>query len=77
MKNLESDKLRIEMIMRGLSTAEMAKMVGTIRQRILNVLSFSDRTWPIRARINRTLKKRIFSRQPHRTPGPTSHKTKD
>jgi hypothetical protein len=69
-ENLESDELRIEMIRRGLTYRDLAKIVGTVPQRIANVLSYSDRTWPIRAAINRALRKRIFRKPLRRQPGP-------
>jgi alkylated DNA nucleotide flippase Atl1 len=69
-KNLEADILRIEMIRRALTYRDLARMVGTIPQRVANVLSGSDRTWPIRRALNRVLRQRIFANPPKQKPGP-------
>jgi hypothetical protein len=69
-KNQESDDLRIEMIRRGITYRELAEMVGKGPQRVANVLAYSDRTWPIRAAINRALHKKIFRKPLRRKPGP-------
>lgn len=69
-KNLECDELRIEMIRRGLTYRDLARMVSVGAPRIANVLSFSDRTWPIRAKINQALRKRIFYKPARQNPGP-------
>jgi hypothetical protein len=74
-RNLELDTLRIEMIRRGLTYRDLAALVKTQPQRIANILSGSDRTWPLRARINRLLRKRIFAK-PANTRGRVEGTTK-
>jgi hypothetical protein len=61
-KNAELDLLRIKMIERGLTYRDLAAMAGKKPQRVANVLSGSDRTWPIRAAINRALRSKLFSK---------------
>ena len=59
-KIAELDLFRIELILRGLTYRDVAAMVGKKPQRIANVQSGSDRSWPIRAAINRALKQKLF-----------------
>jgi hypothetical protein len=59
-KNVEADRCRIEMIRRGLTFRDLAAMVGRKPQQVANLLSGSNNTWPIRAQINRALRRRIF-----------------
>lgn len=65
-ENAELDLLRIKMIQRGLTYRDLAAKVGRKPQRIANVLSGSDRTWPIRSDINRALRSKVF-RKPKNT----------
>jgi hypothetical protein len=61
-QNTSLDQLRIEMIKRGLGYRDLAALAGKSHRRIANVLAGNDRTWPIRAAINRALRSRIFSK---------------
>jgi hypothetical protein len=61
-KKAELDLLRIVMIQRGLTYRQVAALAGKTPQRIANVLSGSDGSWPIRAQINRCLRRRIFQK---------------
>ena len=68
-KNVELDLLRIVMIQRALTCRDLAVLAGKNPQRIANVLSSWDRTWPIRAAINRALKRKIFRKPVRRKVG--------
>jgi hypothetical protein len=59
-KNIELDELRIEMIRRGLTYRQLAEIIGRDKQQVANVLTGNNPSWPIRAAINRALRKRIF-----------------
>jgi hypothetical protein len=54
------------MIRRGLNSRGLALRAGTSHRRIENVLALNDKSWPIRASINRALQKRIFQGPPKR-----------
>jgi hypothetical protein len=61
-KNIELDELRIEIIRRGLTYKQLAQMTGRKPQQVANVLSGSNTSWPIRAQINRALRKKVFTK---------------
>jgi hypothetical protein len=57
--------LRIAMAKRGLSCKALAALPGMETfspRRISNVLAGNDRSWPIRAAINKALREKIFTR---------------
>jgi hypothetical protein len=61
----ETVALRIAMAKRGLTCKALASLLGKDRfspRRVSNVLAGNDRTWPIRAAINRALREKIFNR---------------
>jgi len=63
--------LRIEMIRRVLTYHDLAKLAGIVPQRVANLLSNNDRSWPMRAKINQALRMKIFHK-----PGNTRRKIK-
>lgn len=70
----DADLLRIAMIQLGLTYRDLAALVGKPPQRVANVLSGNDRSWPIRAAINRAMRQRIL----HKLSGAVPHaKTKE
>lgn len=58
--SIEVHTLRIVMAERGLKRADLVRLTGHSPQRISNVLTGSDTSWPIRSRINQVLGARIF-----------------
>ena len=67
-ENSGAAKLRIALITRRMTSADLAAMMGKSPRRVHNVLCNNDRTWPIRAAINRALRSKIFAkpRRPRR-----------